>query len=122
MRVRILPGGPIMKRQRSDDNQSALVALYRGMGCEVEVVSQWCSFDLIIGCQEVNELVEVKDGRKAPSKRNLTAAEQAFQDKWMGRPVVLVECEEDVIRHVNRMREESGIIRKARRWALDNIS
>jgi Holliday junction resolvase len=40
--------------------------------------------DIVMGYEGRNYLLEVKDGRKAPSQRKLTEAEVSFHQKWKG--------------------------------------
>ena len=98
-----------MKRQRSDDNQTALVKLYRKLGCEVEIVSQFLSCDLIVGCNKTIDWVEVKDGDKEPARRKLSDKEKKFQTRWgLIKPVVNVKNAEEVMAHVYRMKGMSS--------------
>ena len=97
-----------VRRQRSDANQPEVVKRYRNHGCSVLVLSQGHSVDLLVGCRGVvDQLVEVKDGEKPPSARQLTDAEQEFQDEWRGRPVITIESNDDVDKHVQAMRNEA---------------
>jgi hypothetical protein len=50
--------------------------------------------DLLIGYHGRNVLLEVKDGDKAPSKRELTADEKDWHAKWAGQ-VCVVETPEE---------------------------
>ena len=94
-----------MRRQRSDRNQASIVNLYRKLGCEVEIVSQYLSCDLIVGGWGIIDWVEVKDGRQPPSGRKLSDAEKVFQAKWFWvRPVVNVKNQDEVLEHVYRMK------------------
>ena len=94
-----------MRRQRSDRNQTSIVNLYRKLGCEVEIVSQYLSCDLIVGGWGTIDWVEVKDGHQPPSRRTLSDAEKVFQAKWFWvRPVVNVKNQDDVLAHVYRMK------------------
>jgi hypothetical protein len=56
--------------------------------------------DLVVGIAGVTDLVEVKDGSKAPSARALTEHEDNFIRAWRGSPVRIVECIEDAAAHV----------------------
>lgn len=67
---------------RIDANQPAIVDALRKVGCKVtplHMVGQGCP-DLLVWGPGRWILMEVKDGTKVPSKRELTADEQAFFD------------------------------------------
>lgn len=51
--------------------------------------------DLVVGIRGgVNLLLEVKDGKKPPSARALTKAEQDFFDSWQGQVAVVNSLDE----------------------------
>ena len=52
--------------------------------------------DLAVGWSGVTALVEVKDGKKSPSRRKLTTDEEEFAKLWKGG-VHLVESLDDVL-------------------------
>lgn len=108
-----------MRRQRSDANQTAVVARYRQHGVSVLVVSQGASVDLVVGFRGVDQLVEVKDGAKPPSERKLTEAETKLHQTWRGKAIRIVESLEDVDRHVAELTGRPVV---SDRWALDHIS
>ena len=72
---------------RVDSNQAAIVAAFRDLGCSVFPLHQvGRGFpDLVVGCNGLNLLIEVKDGSKFPSERRLTADEQRFIEAWSGQ-------------------------------------
>lgn len=79
-------------RSKVDDNQAEIVQAFRSAGASVKQVHIVKGFvDVVVGYCGVTELVEIKDGSKPPSKRNLTAGEQEFWDTWKGRRPVIVE-------------------------------
>lgn len=91
-------------RQRAnvDANQAEIVAAIRACGGTVQhlhQVGRGCP-DLLVGHRGRNLLVEVKDGSKPPSKRRLTADEQAWHDSWNGH-VSIVESIDDAIELLN---------------------
>lgn len=62
------------KAYRVDNNQQVIVAALRQHGCTVQhlhVIGKGCP-DLLIGVNGANFLLEIKDGSKPPSKRQLT--------------------------------------------------
>lgn len=81
---------------RVDDNQHEIVAALRAAGCSVTslaAVGKGCP-DIVVGVGGVNYLLEIKDGRKAPSKRRLTQAEEAWHISWRGRVSIVNSVEE----------------------------
>jgi hypothetical protein len=75
-----------------DDNQTEIVEALRDAGASVQILSgvgQGCP-DLLVGHKFKNLLLEVKDGRKIPSKRKLTTDEKEWHDAWRGS-VLIVE-------------------------------
>lgn len=84
-----------------DANQTEIVRGLRAAGCTVRITSVLGDGfpDAVVGRAGVNYLLEIKDGRKAPSKRKLTPDEQEFFDTWNGQ-VVKVETLEDAYRAV----------------------
>jgi Holliday junction resolvase len=81
---------------RIDQNQVAIVNGLRQAGCSVlslAAIGGGCP-DLLCGRQGVNLLIEVKNGRKSPSARALTAEQLEFLDSWRGTAVVVNSLEE----------------------------
>ena len=86
-----------MRYGKRDDNHKDIVACFRGYGASVSDVSSLpnIGYDIVVGFRGFNFLVEIKDGKKAPSARKLTKSEQNMLDTWNGQYSV-VESEEDV--------------------------
>lgn len=93
---------------RTDDNHAEIRDAYRNMGCSVLDTFQIGNGapDMFVAIGGVTDGVEVKDGKKPPSARRLTPDEERFHDDWRGN-IVLVECLEDAVRHVNMMRQRA---------------
>jgi hypothetical protein len=75
-----------------DANQTAVVAAFRAAGASVlhlHTVGEGCP-DLLVGIGQVDCLVEVKDGRKPPSARQLNEEQLKFRSAWRGRRVEVV--------------------------------
>jgi len=88
---------------RVDDNQQQIVEALRAIGATVRVVTQGGGLpDLLVGCRGNTILMEVKDGKKPPSARVLTPAEQKFFDEWRGGLVVVVNSIEEAIAVLKR--------------------
>ena len=77
--------------RRVDDNQKEIVAVFRRLGASVAITSELGRGfpDLIVGYDNQNVLVEVKDGSKVPSQQKLTSLEQKFFDEWKGKIVII---------------------------------
>ncbi len=88
-----------------DENQAALVSQLRQLGVSVQSMAGVGNGapDLVVGWKGSNHLFEVKDGRKIPSKRVLTEAEQVWHRDWRGT-VHVVECLEDALGVLGLMR------------------
>lgn len=88
---------------RVDDNQEQIVKALRAIGATVRVVTQGNGLpDLLVGYRGHTALMEVKDGKKPPSARKLTEAEQKFFDEWRGGLLVVVESIDDAIDALKR--------------------
>lgn len=87
-----------------DENQSDIVAALRAIGATVRVISQGDGIpDLLVGFMGKTILLEVKDGKKPPSARKLTPAEQKFFDEWRGGTLVIVNTVDEAIAAVTGM-------------------
>lgn len=81
---------------RTDANQTEIVSALRGVGCSVQPLHAVGGGvpDLLVGKGGTNFLVEVKDGRKPPSARQLTPDQRAWHDAWRGNVAVVSSVEE----------------------------
>lgn len=84
------------KRARVDANQAEIVAALRGVGASVLHTHQLGSGapDIVVGYAGTNYLVELKDGRRPPSERQLTPDERDWHDAWRGNVAVVKSVEE----------------------------
>lgn len=84
-----------------DDNQREIVLALRAAGCSVLSLASIGrgAPDLLVGRGNANYALEVKDGKKSPSKRKLTPDEEAFHSGWRGH-LVVVENVEDALKAV----------------------
>ena len=83
---------------RVDDNQKDIVEALRAIGATVRVVTQGGGIpDLLVGFRGHTVLMEVKDGRKKPSARKLTEAEERFFLEWRGGMLAIVESVDDAL-------------------------
>ena len=83
-----------MKRRaaRVDANQTAIVKAFRKLGFSVSITSALGNGfpDIAIAKNYRTRLVEIKDGDKPPSARQLTADELTFANNW--RDIIII-CE-----------------------------
>lgn len=83
---------------RVDENQGLIVKALRACGATVRVISQGDGIpDLLVGYRGHTILMEVKDGNKPPSARQLTSAEQIFFDQWTGGKLFIVNSVEEAL-------------------------
>lgn len=81
-----------------DRNQTEIVEAFRKFGCSVlhlHQIGKGCP-DICVGKNKKSVLVEIKDGNKPKSGRELTKDEQEFHDEWLGS-LFIVENLGDVI-------------------------
>jgi len=69
--------------KRRDANEPEVIRELLALGCSVFQLDQ--PADLLVGFRGINLLVEVKDGSKPPSQRELTAAQAVFSGEWRGQ-------------------------------------
>lgn len=93
-------------KPRKDENHQEIVAYCRGLGFSVlDVAALKNCCDIIISKDEYTVAIEIKDGKKPPSKRRLTEGEEKFRKEWKGA-YRLVTCVEDIDNLVNAMRRK----------------
>jgi hypothetical protein len=96
---------------RVDGNQSEIVAALRSLGCSVQMlhaVGAGCP-DLLIGIDGQNLLLEVKDGSKPPSARQLTSDQHIWHTNWGGQASI-VQSSEDAIAIVSQLKSKQHAI------------
>lgn len=75
-----------------------IVAALRKMGASVEhlhAVGKGCP-DILAGIKKQNILIEIKDGKKPPSKQKLTPGQIKWHEEWRGQ-VAIVKSVDDAI-------------------------
>lgn len=83
---------------RRDSNEPEVIAALRNAGAFVKAINDEGAFDLLVWHQNCGTLLlEVKDGKKPPSARKLTTAEQAFHDSWPGGNLFIVNSVEEAL-------------------------
>lgn len=81
---------------RTDANHAQISAAFKYLGCTVQslhTIGGGCP-DLLVGISGINLVVEVKDGRKVPSRRKLTPYEETWFRTWRGQRCVIKDVEE----------------------------
>lgn len=76
-----------MRARRVDANLTEIVHEFRRLGCSVHVTNDM--WDLTVAWSGVVMLIEVKDGKKPPSKKRLTKRAQEFYKTWKAQPKVV---------------------------------
>lgn len=96
---------PAFIQQRNDDmrraakvdtNQPEIVQALRAVGASVaptHMIGRGFP-DIVVGFRGVNFLLEIKDGDKPPSKRQLTADEAEWHEGWRGHVHVVESVDE----------------------------
>lgn len=83
------------RHAKTDDNQTEIVKALRAHGCSVVSLADVGGGvpDLLVGKYGRNYLLEVKDGRKPPSKRTLTADQIQWHARWKGHACIVHDIE-----------------------------
>lgn len=76
-----------MIKRRIDANQNLIVKQLRKIGASVAITSMMGKGfpDLVIGFRGKNFLIELKDGAKSKSRKELTDDERRFFITWKGQ-------------------------------------
>jgi len=83
---------------RIDANQNDIVDALRKAGATVRIITMGDGVpDLLVGYMGYTLLLEVKDGKKVPSARKLTDAEQKFFNEWTGGLLAIVNSVEEAL-------------------------
>lgn len=90
---------------RTDKNHLEIINAFRRMGCVVKSTHQIGQGfpDIVVLCQGIVKLCEIKDGSLPPSGRKLTPDEEKFHAEWYGG-VDIVQSVDDVEKLVNQWR------------------
>lgn len=89
--------------RRVDANQDQIVSALRACGATVRVISQGGGIpDLLVGYRGYTLLLEVKDGNKPPSARELTEPEQKFFEEWTGGLLAIVNNVDEALEILKR--------------------
>jgi len=91
------------RKAKVDKNQSEIVQALRKAGASVLITSQLKNcFDILVGFQGVNYIVEIKDGNLPPSQRKLSEGELKFRDSWKGGKYYIIESVEQALQMINQ--------------------
>lgn len=103
-------------RRRTDINQTEIVNGLRQIGCSVAITSSLGSGfpDLVIGYRNRNLCLEVKDGNKPPSDRELTQDERKWHEGWKGQVAVV----ESIMQAVDVVTKDESVYRAQRAAAI----
>lgn len=85
-----------------DANQGGIVKALRDYGASVLIISQLKNcFDILVGYNGREFIMEIKDGDKPPSQRKLSEGEQRFKDNWKGSEYHIVLNKEQALKIIN---------------------
>jgi Holliday junction resolvase len=81
---------------RVDSNQEEIVKALRAVGATVQSLAGVGHGvpDLLVGYEGKTILMEVKDGKKSPSQRELTPDQVKWIDAWTGGSIYIVDTVE----------------------------
>jgi Holliday junction resolvase len=99
-----------MRARKVDANHKEVADALRAIGCSVADLSGAGNGipDLLVAPNpQHNILIEVKDGRKSPSRRKKTPAQVRFHEEWRG-PIYVVNSVDEAIAVVNEARISSN--------------
>lgn len=87
-----------MRAAKVDRNQPEIVAALRKVGAQVTCTSTIGQGfpDLVVAFRGRNILMEVKDGSKPPSARQLTPDQKVFHAEWSGELHVVESIEQAI--------------------------
>jgi len=88
----------VRHRAKIDDNQPAIVKALKQIGCNVQSLAACGNGvpDLLVGYRGYNLLLEVKDGAKSASRRELTDDQRVWHMFWTGQVAVVESVEEAI--------------------------
>jgi Holliday junction resolvase len=95
-----------MRAARIDANHEQVVLALRTAGATVQSLAATGKGvpDLLVGFQGKTLLMEIKDGRKAPSERRLTEDQLKWHGAWRGGPLAVVDGPDAALRMLGVMK------------------
>ena len=89
------------RNAKVDVNQPEIVKALRKHGATVLITSQLKNcFDILVGYNGINYIMEIKDGTLPPSKKRLTEGELKFKESWVGGEYYIIESIEQAIKTI----------------------
>jgi Holliday junction resolvase len=87
----------VRRAARRDDGEREIIDALRKAGAYVKQVNDEGLADLLVWHGGRTLILEVKDGKKPPSARKLTEAEQKFHNEWPGDNLFIVNSVEEAL-------------------------
>ena len=89
-----------------DANQEAVVIALRAAGATVQSLAAIGKGvpDLLVGYKGAFYLIEVKDGRKAPSQRKLTEDQVKWHEEWKSALLGVIESPDEALRFIGAIK------------------
>jgi hypothetical protein len=86
------------RRKRRDGNHAEIVDALRAIGCSVVDIADVGGGigDVLVGYHGRNYLLEIKDGSRPPSERQLTEAEADMARTWRGHWTIVETVDEAI--------------------------
>ncbi len=96
---------------RTDGNHTAVVSALAAAGMKpVSTAAMGKGFpDVAVGFRGINVFLEIKDGEKIASKKQLTVKEREFHDTWPGQ-IAVVETPEAAVLAVIEHAKRCGVL------------
>jgi Holliday junction resolvase len=91
----------VRRAARRDDGEREIIDALRKAGAYVKQVNDEGLADLLVWHGGRTLILEVKDGKKPPSARKLTEAEQKFHNEWPGDNLFIVNSVEDALKVIS---------------------
>ena len=87
------------RRAKIDANQTQVVSALRAAGATVQSLAECGSGvpDLLCGFRQQTFLLEVKDGRRKLSERQLTSDQVKWHIEWRGGPCIVVNSVDEAL-------------------------
>jgi Holliday junction resolvase len=96
----------VRRAARTDANQIQVVSALRAAGAKVQDLSSVGQGvpDLLCQYQGAFYLIEVKDGRKAPSQRRLTDDQVKWHEEWKSAFLGVVESPDEALKFIGAIK------------------
>lgn len=91
-------GISVRRASATDANQPEIVKALRAIGCSVQTLHEVGKGvpDILAGLRGKNYLIEIKDGSKPPSGRQLTSDQKDWHAGWRGTVHVVKNVDEAI--------------------------